>query len=130
MWHLSTTGLNTFAVGDSVAAHQLNDEFARKIVLAKYSFKKSSSQSNMTTGRYSELGVWVRSKLGVDELSVWVIFLHCLHLLLVAGGSFIRLSQSEPDLVVLHDSMVLLPEQSRSFPVRWKPELETRQPRV
>ena len=48
------TGLKTFAVGDNVAAHQLNDEFARKIVRAKYNFKKSSSQSNMIPGRYCD----------------------------------------------------------------------------
>ena len=48
------TGLKTFAVGDNMAAHQLKDELARKIVRAKYNFKKSSSQSNMIRGRYSD----------------------------------------------------------------------------
>ncbi len=40
------TGLKTLAVGDSAAAHPPNDEFAQKMVLAKYSLRKSSSQSN------------------------------------------------------------------------------------
>src|SRR5437764_10522525 len=76
------------------------------------------------------LQVRVRNKLSVKELSVRVIFLHHLHSLLVAGCPFIRSSQSVPDVVVLHDRMVLPLEQSRSLPFRWNPELEARQPRV
>src|SRR5207245_1803545 len=42
----------------------------------------------------------------------------------------IRSFQSIPDVVVLHDPMVLPLEQSRSLPFRWNPELEARQPCV
>ena len=37
-----------------VQAHQLKDEFALKILLAKYNLRKSGSQSNMISGTTSE----------------------------------------------------------------------------
>src|SRR4029453_17572449 len=56
--------------------------------------------------------------------------LYRLHTPLVGGRAFVRTGQDEADLVVLHDSMILLPEQSRSLPLRRHPVFEARQLRV
>jgi hypothetical protein len=72
------------------------------------------------TKRMPRLQVRVRSKFSVNELSVRVIFLHRLHSLLVASCPFIRSFQSIPDVVVLHDPMVLPLEQARSKQDSWQ----------
>src|SRR6267142_6455580 len=82
------------------------------------------------TQRMSRLHVRVRGSLNVQALSVRIVLLHCPQSLLVASVVFIRRGQSKPDVVVLHNTMGLLLEQSCSFPLRWDPELDTRQPRI
>src|SRR6516162_5053041 len=78
------------------------------------------------TGRY----VRVRSNLNVDQFSVRVVFPDRLYSLLVACDAFIRGHQRQPDFIVFHNFMDLVSEQSRPFPIGWKPEFETSQPRI
>src|SRR5262245_5948951 len=82
------------------------------------------------TQRMTGLHVRVRGSFNVQALCVRVVLLHCLQSLRVAGIAVIRISQSKPYVVVLHDAMGLVLEQSRSLPLRWDPELETRHPRI
>src|SRR4029450_6129785 len=82
------------------------------------------------TQRMPRLHVRVRGSFKVEALSMSVVLLHCLKSLLVGGVSLIGVGQSKPDVLVLHNPMGLLLEQSRSLPLRWYPEFDTRHPRI